>query len=62
MSSGSISLIKFDSSLNFLARSGKNKLCFSPNQHAPKPSMRVMNNEIQVNGYQIVKVENIHIN
>ena len=30
----------------------KNKLCFSPNQHAPKPSMRIINDSIQVNGYQ----------
>ena len=39
----------------------KNKLCFSPNQHAPKPSMRVMNNAIQVNGYQkyIINKDNI---
>ena len=30
----------------------KNKLCFSPNQHAPKPSMKIINDSIQVNGYQ----------
>ena len=30
----------------------KNKLCSSPNQHAPKPSMEIINDEIKINGYQ----------
>ncbi len=30
----------------------KNKLCFYPNQHAPRPSMEIINDTIKVNGYQ----------
>tara|TARA_B100002052_G_C15854545_1_gene586792 strand:+ start:767 stop:1492 length:726 start_codon:yes stop_codon:yes gene_type:complete len=30
----------------------KNKLCYTPNQHAPKPSIKISANEIYVNGYQ----------
>ena len=30
----------------------KNKLCSSPNQHAPKPNMEITDNGIRVNGYQ----------
>ena len=39
----------------------KNKLCISPNKHAPKPSMNIVNDEIQVNGYQkyIINENNI---
>ena len=30
----------------------KNKLCFTPNQHAPKPSIDICEENIYVNGYQ----------
>ncbi len=30
----------------------KNKLCSTPNQHAPKPSIKISDNNIYVNGYQ----------
>ena len=32
--------------------SNKNKLCSSPNKHAPKPGIKLINDKIQVNGYQ----------
>jgi len=39
----------------------KNKLCSTPNQHAPKPSMEIINQNIHVNGYQqyIINKDNI---
>ena len=30
----------------------KNKLCSTPNQHAPNPGIKIMDQKIQVNGYQ----------
>ena len=39
----------------------KNKLCSTPNRHAPKPSMEIINQNIHVNGYQqyIINKDNI---